>query len=164
MIGSTNLLKSRSSTFFSSLFKEGVVSEVGKLEDYEKPGQQKATSVEKWTERSTAEQEVLDYLQQRGWKINNRVKVESFLKEHSTVVEVLKETPDIIEEYFEEADLVLELFQSREEDYEELFLDIFTDLEVDSALEKLDKIDQNWLIPEVNKKTTNFNLDVSFNK
>lgn len=119
---------------------------------------------EKWSEVASPEQHILDYLKDKGCKIKNKVKVEKFLKEHPTVIGILKETPDIIEKYFEEADLVLELFQSREEDYKELFLNIFTDLDLDSALEKLDKIDQNWLIPVVNKETVYFNLDVKFKK
>lgn len=123
-----------------------------------------STTREKWSEVASPEQHILDYLKDKGCKIKNKVKVEKFLKEHPTVIGILKETPDIVEKYFEEADLVLELFQSREEDYKELFLNIFTDLDVDSALEKLDKIDQNWLTPKVNEKTTKFNLDVSFNK
>lgn len=159
----SNLAKSRVSTSFSSLFKKDVLG-VEILEDYEKSEREKVLSKEGWAESLMAEQEVLDYLQQKGWEINNRSEVESFLKEHPPLIRILKEAPSEISNYFEQSGISLEVFQSYEDNnYKELFLDVTTDCGLDEAFDRLEKLEDNWLIPISGKEASYLNLDLKFN-
>lgn len=159
----SNLVKSKVSTSFSSLFKKDVLG-VEILEEYEKFEREKAPSKEGWAESLMAEQKVLDYLQQKGWKINNRSEVESFLKEHPTLIRILKEAPDEVSNYFEQSNISLEVFQSYEDNnYKELFLDVTTDCRIDEAFDRLEKLEDNWLIPISGKEASHLNLDLKFN-
>lgn len=109
-------------------------------------------------------EKILFFLGDNNCKISDAQEVKSFLEKHIGIVKFLFEAPNIIFKYFGQSNLNLELiFDLDIEDNEgELILTIETDLDAKSAHEKLNEIDEKWLMKIIDKDMNFFNLNLKF--
>lgn len=118
------------------------------------------------TKRFTDEdiEPLFTFLQSRNCKIRNKEEITNFLNNHVSIVDYLYEAPEIIKKKFSEVNLNLELcFDPEiEGDEGELFLNIETNLSPKQAVQKLDIIDENWLLKRAGEDIGKFNLNLEF--
>lgn len=104
------------------------------------------------------------FLQSRNCVIANKEEITDFLNNHVSIVDYLYEAPEIIKGKFGEANLNLELFfdPEIEGDEGELFLNIETDLSPKAAHDKLNEIDEEWLLNIRSADLIFLNLNLRF--
>lgn len=104
------------------------------------------------------------FLQNNGCNIVNKKEISDFLNDHVNIVDYLYEAIDAIRKEFDNAMFSLELiFDSEIEDSEgELFLSIETDFDVKDAHNRLNRVDEEWLLKKAGKDIGRFNLRLDF--
>ncbi|RMG63547.1 MAG: hypothetical protein D6715_11095 [Calditrichaeota bacterium] len=112
---------------------------------------------------STASQvERISTLQQ-FYEIKQPGDVFQFLYDHPGFVEVVIEAVEALRnEFGADASLELELVRDPETDTTELFALVKVDLDPNTALQKLQEFDQNWLLDREEITNGLFNVDVTF--
>ena len=78
------------------------------------------------------------------YQIRDYLNIQKFLKNNLFLLDVLYDAPKIIKKYFSSENLVLDLISDSESNYEVLFIFIQTKDDVEIALKKLDKLDEEW--------------------
>ncbi|GEM_PF-6759182 len=93
--------------------------------------------------------QLLDYLQEEGVKIDNQRETKDFLTEYNHLVTYMYNIPSKVSEYFGDADVKLSLFRDfdSETDNPELFIEIKTSLSPQEANKRLGKIYREWFLP-----------------
>jgi len=93
--------------------------------------------------------QLLDYLQKEGVKINNPREIKDFLAEYNYIVTHMYNIPLKVSEYFGNANIKLSLFRDfdSETDNPELFIEVKTSLSPQEANQRFRKINREWLIP-----------------
>ena len=86
-----------------------------------------------------------------GYVFEDKREVLRFVKKNRYLLSILEEALDIIPKYFAKEELLLEVMQDPEEDWVDLALSIQTELDVDKAMEKLDKMDDEWWLSNIQK-------------
>ncbi len=90
--------------------------------------------------------------------------IKSFLVSNPSIKKYLIDAPIEINKYFKETELNIEVIIDPEikNDNGTLFINIETSEELNSAMKKLDSLTKEWLIPNVGKDITKFNVDLDF--
>ncbi len=91
-------------------------------------------------------------------------KVQAFLQDHPQLIEIVLEAALHIERHFG-LDTQVELAVSVDpeiEDMEELFAYVCTSLPVDEALARLDRLDEEWFLDQLERVDDLFNIDLRF--
>lgn len=91
--------------------------------------------------------------------------LESFLRNNLSVVNYISEAPKQIKDYFGDNIKInpkVVFDPEVENDNGILFINIDTSEELNSAMEKLDSLTREWLIPTLGKDITKFNVDLDF--
>lgn len=78
------------------------------------------------------------------YNLQNPEEVRRFLKDNTFLIEVLLEAPKHIKDYFEYSKLTLEKVTDPEEGEQQLVLRIHTNLPVDEAYKRFEKLLDNW--------------------
>lgn len=129
-----------------------------------------------WKEKSNSEkvkedtgsfakiESLFSFLQSKNCRIINKEEITDFFNNHIGIADYLYEAPQVIAKYFKDANLNLELVfdPEIENDDGELFLYIEVDMDVKNAHNKLDEIDEEWLLSRVGKDSGKFNLNLEF--
>ena len=109
--------------------------------------------------------EVLDKVSY-NCKIINKEDILYFLINHSQIVAEILNAPDVIFKYFDKTTTKLNLElcydPENEEDEGELFLNIETCLDVKTAHERLNKIDEDWFLNINEENILFFNINLNF--
>jgi hypothetical protein len=105
---------------------------------------------------------VLLFLKDNECVIHNEFEIRNFIIGNPSVADYLYEAPSIIFKYFGRVRMSLELFLDPEikNDNGKLFLNILTDLEPKEALDKLGKIDKEWLLSVIGSDISKFNINI----
>ena len=102
-------------------------------------------------------------LLERLYTFRQRAEVLGFLDRHPFLVQLLLEAYDRIGNYFPQSQVFLEVVSDPEaEGLEELFAYILTSLPVDEALARLDKLDQEWFLDQLDRIGGQFNFNLEF--
>jgi hypothetical protein len=98
------------------------------------------------------------------YSFRDRTAVRRFLQVHPSLIEVILEARLHVSEVFgPDAKVELEVFSDPEvEGQEQLFANILTPLPVDEALRRLDKLDMEWFLGQLDRVDGQFNLDLAF--
>jgi len=98
------------------------------------------------------------------YSLRNAVAVRRFLHTYPQLVEVLLEARLYLQKYFGPAPQVtLEVVSDPEvEGVEELFAYILTSLPVDEALARLDRLDEEWFLDQLDRVGGRFNFNLEF--
>jgi hypothetical protein len=94
----------------------------------------------------------------------NAAAVRRFLHVYPQLVEVLLEAHVYLQKYFgPEPQVTLEVVSDPEvEGVEELFAYILTSLPVDEALARLDRLDEEWFLDQLDRVDGRFNFNLEF--
>jgi hypothetical protein len=109
--------------------------------------------------------QTLELLQQYGYILRHPDDVVEFLSRHSTLLELLEEAPRQVQRHFGDgmSRLVLEAVKDHEaEDDEELILFIQTALPIDQALQRLDRLDEEWWLEAGSRTQGNLGMNLEF--
>jgi len=98
------------------------------------------------------------------YSLRNAAAVRRFLHTYPQLVEVLLEARLYLQKYFGPAPQVtLEVVSDPEvEGVEELFAYILTSLPVDEALARLDRLDEEWFLDQLDRVGGRFNFNLEF--
>jgi hypothetical protein len=98
------------------------------------------------------------------YSLRNATTVRRFLHVHPQLIEVLLEARIYLQKYFGlDPQVTLEVVSDPEvEGVEELFAYIFTSLPVDEALARLDRLDEEWFLDQLDRVDGRFNFDLEF--
>ena len=98
------------------------------------------------------------------YSLRNAAAVRCFLHTYPQLVEVLLEARLYLQKYFGPAPQVtLEVVSDPEvEGVEELFAYILTSLPVDEALARLDRLDEEWFLDQLDRVGGRFNFNLEF--
>jgi len=98
------------------------------------------------------------------YSLRNAATVRRFLHAYPRLVKVLLEARLYLQKYFGPAPQVtLEVVSDPEvEGVEELFAYILTSLPVDEALARLDKLDEEWFLDQLDRVGGRFNFNLEF--
>ena len=86
--------------------------------------------------------------------------VQEFIKKQPDIYDYLDEAVCIIKNYFDKERITLKVINDPEEDKETLFLCIKTDRDLDDALKRLKKIDEEWLFDKIEKIDDRLVIDI----
>lgn len=115
---------------------------------------------------ATRSSALISFLSNQGFKIKNGGKVKEFFEQNPSLDNYFYDLPNKIIKYFDDPEKkIIEISEAREEGKPEktLIVDLYTELPPNKAVEKLDKLDQNWLIPLYNStKIYNINTLISY--
>lgn len=98
------------------------------------------------------------------YSLRNAATVRRFLHAYPQLVEVLLEAHGYLQKYFgPEPQVTLKVVSDPEgEGVEELFAYILTPLPVDEALARLDKLDEEWFLDQLDRVDGRFNFNLEF--
>ena len=97
------------------------------------------------------------------YTFHNSFETTKFIKNNSFLVPLLLEAEKVIREYFTDDELFLEVIHDAEDiDFEELIIFIHTNLSPKEALDRLDKIDEEWWIDASIKSKGKLNINIEF--
>jgi hypothetical protein len=101
---------------------------------------------------------------EKVYSFRNAEAVRRFLQTHPHLIEVILETYPYLVKYFgPNPQVMLEVVGDPEaEGLEELFAYILTSLPVDEALARLDKLDQEWFLDQLDRIGGQFNFNLEF--
>ena len=101
---------------------------------------------------------------ERIYSLRNAAAVRRFLRAHPQLLEVLLEAYIHLQRYFgSKPQVTLEVVSDPEvEGLEELFAYILTDLPVDEAMARLDKLDQEWFLDQLDRVDGRLNFNLEF--
>ena len=93
------------------------------------------------------------------YTLRNAQSVEQFLKQHPHLIDFLLESYPYIEKYFgKQTKVFLDIFLDPELAEEQLLASIETSLSVDEALTLLNKLDDEWFLPQLDSVDNLFNF------
>jgi len=95
------------------------------------------------------------------YKLKDKTSIFEFLDSNSYLTDFLIDAHKQIVNIFENS--VIQLNLVIDEGIESLFANIFTDLLVDEAMSKMDYLDENWFLSNMDKAKGKFNFDVEWN-
>ena len=101
---------------------------------------------------------------EKVYSFRNAEAVRRFLQTHPHLIEVILEAYPYLVKYFgPNPQVMLEVVGDPEaEGLEELFAYILTSLPVDEALARLDKLDQEWFLDQLDRIGGQFNFNLEF--
>jgi len=106
---------------------------------------------------------ILNELLATKYTFHNSFETTKFIKNNSFLVPLLLEAEKVIREYFTDEELFLEVIHDAEDiDFEELIIFIHTNLSPKEALDRLDKIDEEWWIDASIKSKGKLNINIEF--
>lgn len=95
---------------------------------------------------------------------SNEAELESFLIDNPRIIDYIPKAKEQIRKYFgNDVEISLEVFFDPEVDDDDgtsLFMNVRTSDDLDSAMQKLDSLDEEWFIPEVGEYADNFTIDL----
>ncbi len=94
--------------------------------------------------------------------VQGRSAVEAFIEEHPSLVRLLVEASSAIRRNFGQGQrIILEIVRDPEaEDVQELVAYIDTPLSVPEAMERLNRVDQDWVLPRLDETRGLFNINL----
>ena len=98
------------------------------------------------------------------YSLRNAAAVRRFLRAYPHLMQVLLEARVCLQKYFgPEPQVTLEVVSDPEvEGVEELFAYILTSLPVDEALARLDRLDEEWFLDQLDRVDGRFNFNLEF--
>lgn len=95
-----------------------------------------------------------------GMSDGDMAAVQEFIKKQPDIYDYLDEAVGIIKNYFDKERITLEVINDPEDDKETLFLCIKTDRDLDDALKRLKKIDEEWLFDKIEELDDRLVIDI----
>lgn len=98
------------------------------------------------------------------YSLRNAAAVRRFLHAYPRLIEVLLEAHGYLQKYFgPDPQVTLEVVSDPEvEDMDELFAYILTSLPVDEALARLNRLDEEWFLDQLDRVNGRFNFNLEF--
>lgn len=98
------------------------------------------------------------------YSFRDMIAVQCFLQTHFHLIEILLEAYPYLEKHFESNfQVALEVVNDPEvQDRQQLFAYILTSLPVDEALSRLDSLDKEWFLDQLDRVDDFFNFDLEF--
>jgi len=123
-------------------------------------------TVQNWPDRGASmvypPQAAIELLE-RLYTFRQRAEVLGFLDRHSFLVSLLLEAYNKIRNHFPHSQVFLEVISDPEvEGVEELFAYILTSLPIDEALARLDSLDEEWFLDQLDRVGGRFNFNLEF--
>ena len=109
----------------------------------------------------TLEQSVEIFIENH-YTVKDRDEVFAFLRENSSLGDLLIEEHGHIRQYFPTSSYHLELYSDPEFDHDALVVLIETELTVDEAMNKLELFDQNCWLDNIEKAATKLHFNLAY--
>ena len=107
---------------------------------------------------------VIKQLSLNGVAIKDYNKVGEFISLHSELIDYIIDVPTVVERYFPNSHLNIETFSDpdQQDDFQQLFFEIKTDLSPKEANCRLSELNRSWLLPIENQDAYLINFSLIF--